>query len=233
MGEADATQPAGDARPRRGLSWWQETAVLVVLAVGVSVLVKTFFVQMFYVPSASMRPEFVKSDRILVEKMSYWTGDVQRGDVVVFRDPGRWLEVASDPQGLQRVLSAVGLYPAGGHLVKRVIGVAGDRVACCDDRGRLTVNGVPLEEAEYLRKGAEPSEARFDVVVPEGRLWLMGDNRPNSQDSRAHRSLPGGGAVPEDEVVGKVWAIVWPLDRAEILDDPRVFDDPALDAGSD
>ncbi len=234
MGDDD-TRPAaaGKAPTRRGLSWWQESVVLVVLAVGVSVLVKAFFVQMFYVPSASMRPEFVTNDRILVEKISYWNGDVQRGDVVVFRDPGRWLGVAPEPQGIQKVLSTVGLYPAGGHLVKRVIGVGGDHVECCDDRGRVMVNDVPLDESEYLRDGIPPSEEEFDVVVPDDSLWMMGDNRSNSQDSRAHRRLGDRGAVPVVEVVGKVWAIAWPWDRIEVLDDPAVFQDPDLDAQSD
>jgi signal peptidase I len=230
---ADDKRPAtSKGRPRRGLSWWQETALLIALAVVVSVLVKAFFVQMFYVPSASMKPEFVKNDRILVEKISYWNGDVQRGDVVVFKDPGNWLGVAPEPQGLQKVLSTIGLYPAGGHLVKRVIGVGGDHVECCDDQGRVVVNDVPLDESAYLRDGMKPSQEKFDVVVPEDSLWMMGDNRSNSADSRAHRRLGNQGAVPVDDVVGKVWAIAWPWDRIEVLDDPKVFDDPDLDAQS-
>jgi signal peptidase I len=229
-GRAAAKATKRSRRPR--LSWWQETVVLVVVAVLVSVLVKAFFVQMFYVPSASMKPEFVKNDRILVEKVSYWNGDVHRGDVVVFRDPGRWLGVAPQPRGLQEVLSVIGLYPAGGHLVKRVIGVGGDHVECCDDRGRVMVNDVPLDESEYLRAGMAPSQQQFDVVVPADSLWMMGDNRSNSADSRAHQRLGNEGAVPADDVVGKVWAIAWPWGRIEVLDDPEVFDDPDLDTQS-
>jgi signal peptidase I len=213
---------------RRGLPWWQETILLVILAVVISVLVKTFYVQMFYVPSASMRPLFVDNDRILVEKVSYWNGEPQRGDVIVFSDPGHWLGVAPQPQGIQKLLSYVGLYPSGGHLVKRVIGVGGDHVRCCNRQGRLVVNGVPIDESEYLVDGMEPSLQRFDVVVPEDSLWVMGDNRSNSLDSRAHQELPNHGAVPVEDVVGKVWAIVWPWDRAKVLDDPATFDRPAL-----
>lgn len=228
MAEADSTPPAGHSRKRHRVTWWQETLLLVVLAVVVSVVVKAFLVQMFYVPSGSMRPLFVTNDRILVEKISYWTGEVERGDVVVFSDPGGWLGVAPQPTGLQGLLSRIGLYPSGGHLVKRVIGVGGDHVVCCDDRGRITVNDVPIDGDDYLRDGMEASQQPFDVVVPEDRLWVMGDNRSNSQDSRAHQQLPGNGTVPVDEVVGRVWAIVWPLDRAETLEHPETFDNPEL-----
>ena len=122
----------------------------------------------------------------------------------------------------------MGLYPTGGHLVKRVIGVGGDRVACCDAQGRVTVNGVPLNEKSYIMKGAKPSERHFDVKVPPGRIWVMGDNRSNSEDSRFHQDLPGGGTVPATDVVGKVWAIVWPFDRFDRLETPTTFGNPAL-----
>ena len=221
-------------RQRRSLPVWGETIVLLVLALLVSAIVKTFFIQMFFVPSGSMRPLFVEDDRILVQKISYWTGDVQRGDVVVFDDPGgQWLgaegAVALTP--VQKLLSEVGLYPTGGHLVKRVIGIGGDRVACCDQKGRVTVNGVPLDEKAYISPGSAPSDRPFNVTVPKGRLWVMGDNRSNSEDSRFHQELPGGGTVPEQDVVGKVWAIVWPLDRAHLLHEPKTFESPKLEVG--
>jgi signal peptidase I len=212
---------------------WAETILLLVIALLVSAVVKTFFVQMFFVPSGSMRPLFVDNDRILVQKISYWTGDVKRGDVVVFDDPGgRWLG-SEQPQHLtpvQKALSEVGLYPTGGHLVKRVIGIGGDRVRCCDRRGRVTVNGVPLQERSYLMPGSTPSDRRFDITVPKGRLWVMGDNRANSEDSRFHQDLPGRGTVPAGDVVGKVWAIVWPFGRAHLLHEPATFENPRLAA---
>jgi signal peptidase I len=129
---------------------------------------------------------------------------------------------------VQKVLSDIGLYPTGGHLVKRVIGIGGDHVACCDEQGRVTVNGVPLDEKAYIMPGTNPSDRRFDVHVPKGRLWVMGDNRANSEDSRFHEDLPGGGTIPERDVVGKVWAIVWPLGRAHFLHEPADFANPKL-----
>jgi signal peptidase I len=224
---------AGGRSRRDRLPVWVETILLLVLALVVSALVKTFLVQMFFVPSGSMRPLFVDDDRILVQKVSYWGGGhVERGDVVVFDDPnGRWLgrEGAQHLTPVQKLLSEVGLYPTGGHLVKRVIGIGGDHVACCDRQGRVTVNGVPLHEKSYLPKGTRPSERQFDVKVPKGRLWVMGDNRGNSEDSRFHQDLPGAGTVPENDVVGKVWAIVWPFGRAHVIHEPKTFENPRLE----
>jgi signal peptidase I len=218
-------------RKRRHIPLWAETVILVALALLISAVVKTFFVQMFFVPSGSMRPLFVNDDRILVEKVSYWDSEPKRGDVVVFADPGgQWLgpEGQVDLNPVQTLLSHVGLYPTGGHLVKRVIGIGGDTVKCCDKQGRVTVNGVPLEEKDYILDGYPPSDKKFKVTVPEGRLWMMGDNRSNSEDSRYHQDLAGGGTIPESAVVGKVWAIVWPLDRFHVLDTPPTFGNPAL-----
>jgi signal peptidase I len=164
--------------------------------------------------------------------VSYWAGDVQRGDVVVFDDPGGWLaasEVQHASNPLTRTLELFGLYPSGGHLVKRVIGVGGDRVECCDAKGRITVNGVALREHSYLASGTRPSDVRFKQVVPEGHLWVMGDNRSASSDSRAHLGAPGGGFVPVDAVVGRVFVVVWPLGHAQLLERPETFANPALD----
>lgn len=207
---------------------WQESLLLLAIALVLAIAIKYFFVQAFYIPSPSMEPMFIKNDRILVQKISYWGGgSPQRGDIVVFKDPGDWLgadsKKASNP--VTKALEAVGLYPAGGHLVKRVIGIGGDRVKCCDAQGRVTVNGKPLNEESYLPKGTLPSEDPFDIRVPEGHLWVMGDNRGNSSDSRVHMGEPGGGYVDVDLVVGKVWALIWPLKRAKWIHTPKTFED--------
>jgi len=155
---------------------------------------------------------------------------VQRGDIVVFDDPGDWLgpnEGAERANPVQEALEMFGLFPTGGHLVKRVIGVGGDHVRCCDREGRIVVNGVALEES-YLPEGVAPSASDFDVEVEPGKLWVMGDNRPASSDSRAHQGSDGG-AIDVDDVVGKVWAVVWPASRVELVERPAVFDNQALD----
>jgi len=209
---------------RKKLSWWQETFLLLGLALLTSIVVKTFLLQMFFVPSASMRPQLIEDDRILVEKISTWDGEVARGDVVVFRDPGGWLGATPEPTGVQALLSVVGLYPDGGHLVKRAVAVGGDEVVCCDAEGRVTVNGTALRES-YLEDGTAPSERQFEVVIPDDHVWVLGDNRTNSQDSRFHLDDLGQGAVPLDNVVGKVWAVVWPGDRMNVLDRPETYDE--------
>ncbi len=231
--------PAGSepAEPRsrgrgsgRGRPLWQESILLLLLALGLAIVLKTLFVQAFYIPSDSMKDTLIRHDRILVEKPSYWFGgQPQRGDIVVFRDPGGWLgdDTTDDPSPFTRALEFFGLYPTGDHLVKRVIGVGGDTVKCCDRAGRLTVNGTPLDESSYLRPGTSPGDGpggSFEVQVPDGMLWVLGDNRPQSADSRAHTGSPGGGFIPVDDVVGKVWLTIWPLDRISVTDRPATFD---------
>lgn len=207
--------------------------LLLGMALVLAFVIKAFFVQAFYIPSGSMNDTLVLDDRILVQKVSYWTGEPGRGDIVVFSDPGGWLgpsETQTAHSTITRGLELFGLYPTGGHLVKRVIGVGGDRVVCCDKQGLITVNGVPLHEKSYLAAGEKPSLIRFNVRVPKGYIWVQGDNRSNSADSRVHLGDPGGGFIPVDDVVGKVFMVVWPWDHATVLERPTTF--AAVDAKS-
>lgn len=197
----------------------REFAIILVLALALSTVIKTFFFQSFFIPSESMESTLQVDDRIIVNKMADSEGDLKRGDIVVFVDPGGWLAPnTNQPTGammvLMDVLTFVGIVPtnAGEHLVKRIIGLPGDRVTCCDDGGRLTVNGVSVDEP-YLAPGMHPSDIAFDIMVPEGGLWLMGDNRSNSRDSRAHLGDPGGGIVPIASVEGKAVLILFPIGR--------------------
>ena len=230
----DATQAPGASpspvasRRRKQLPVWQEMGLLLGIALVLAIVIKAFLMQAFYIPSASMNDTLVQNDRILVQKVSYWGGgSPERGDIVVFSDPGGWLgaaETQSPDNPVARVLEMFGLYPTGGHLVKRVIGVGGDEVKCCDAQSRITVNGVPLNEKSYLAEGEKPSMINFDVKVKPGYLWVQGDNRSNSADSRVHLGDPGGGQVPADDVVGKVFAVVWPFGHAKALHTPATFD---------
>jgi len=235
--EASAA-PAGAGGPegkksakksKKPMPLWQETILLLGLALVLAIIIKSLFVQAFYIPSPSMEPQFVKNDRILVQKVSYWgSASPSRGDIVVFEDPGGWLDSADSAtpgSPVTRLMEKIGLYPTGGHLVKRVIGTGGDRVVCCDAKGRITVNGKALNEKSYLPKGTAPSQVKFDVKVPKNHLWMMGDNRGFSYDSRGHMGGPGGGFVAQDLVVGKVFALIWPWSRAEFIHRPATFDD--------
>ena len=232
--ESVGSEDQSDEKPRKenskkSMPLWQETILLLGLALILALIIKSLFVQAFYIPSPSMEPLFVKNDRILVQKVSYWGGSTpSRGDIIVFKDPGGWLNEAdtTTPQGpVTKLMEKVGLYPTGGHLVKRVIGVGGDRVVCCDAKGRITVNGKALDEKSYLPKGTAPSQLKFDRTVPKNHLWMMGDNRSFSLDSRGHMGDPGGGFISEDLVVGKVFTLIWPWQRAKFIHRPDTFED--------
>jgi signal peptidase I len=232
-GPATAT---ADKRPahasRSPLTALREGVVLVALALALAVLIRSFLVQAFFVPSSSMEPTLDINDRILVSKLTTDIHGVKRGQVVVFKDPGGWLSPEPDTSARwQRLLrdgmTFVGLLPAdrGDDLVKRVIGIGGDHVVCCDAQGRITVNGKALDEP-YIAKGAAPSDTTFNVTVPAGHLWVMGDNRPFSEDSRPHeQQRPGGGMVPVGDVVGRVVLIVYPFDHWTRLTVPKTFHD--------
>lgn len=230
-------------RPKKKGSFWRELPILVVLALGLALLIKTFLIQAFYIPSESMENTLVPGDRVLVNKLSYRFGEIQRGDVIVFNGANSWEpEVTFDEpdnvvsKALRGIGQLFGFAPIGEKdFIKRVIGLPGDKVACCDDDGRVTVNGKPIEESDYLFPGDAPSSTPFEATVPEGRLWMMGDHRSASADSRMHLGDPGGGTIPIDHVIGRAFVIVWPLDRLDILSRPEAFveagvalpDDPA------
>ena len=226
------------AHRRGGLAaWLRETAIIVVSALVLSWLIKTFLVQAFFIPTASMEQTLMVGDRVLTSKLAPGPLELHRGDVVVFKDPGGWLTAApvqrpAWQEALTAAATFVGLLPqdAGEHLIKRVIGLPGDTVACCDADGRVTVNGVPLDEP-YLAEGAVPSLTPFEVVVPEDGLWVMGDNRANSQDSRYKQGNPGGGSIPLDNVVGTAFVTVWPVDRWQVLRNPGATFRDVPDAG--
>lgn len=206
-------------------------AIIIVCALILSALVRAFLVQAFYVPSGSMEDTLKVSDRILASKITTTTSGVSRGEIVVFKDPGDWLEDPPPPaDGLSGAvrsgLTFVGLLPSdtGQDLVKRVIGVAGDRVACCDATGHIVLNGVPLVE-DYMI--APTDQVRFDIIVPEGSVFVMGDNRGNSRDSRFHLEENNGG-VPVGNVVGRVFLVVWPLSQLGTENIPHIFGNPAI-----
>ena len=200
----------------------RETVIVVAIALALSLLVKTFLVQAFYIPSQSMEDTLLIGDRVIVSKLTPGPFDLERGDVVVFVDPGGWLgtsEAVPRPGPLHRALAFVGLLPndSNNHLIKRIIGMPGDHVVCCDDDGLITVNGEPIDET-YVRGGSVPSERDFDIRVPAGRVWVMGDNRQESEDSRFHDDGKGNtGSVPISFVTGRSVAVVWPLQHAKRL----------------
>jgi signal peptidase I len=193
-----------------------------------SVVVRAFLVQAFYVPSASMENTLMPSDRIIASKITTRFGGVNRGEVVVFRDPGGWLPEPPAPKpGLQTtlrtLLTFIGLLPSdsGQDLVKRVIAIGGDHIRCCDKAGHIVLNGTPLIEP-YIKPGDATDQVRFEVVVPQGRMFVMGDNRSDSRDSRYHLD-DADGTVPVENVVGRVVLIVWPFDRFSTVPIPETF----------
>jgi signal peptidase I len=233
----DATaRPA--RRPNRGAAGFlRDLVVIVVVAVLASFLIKTFLIRSFFIPSASMQNTLEVGDRILVNELVPGLIPLQRGDVVVFSDPGGWLEgdqpVAAPGSplaaGADWVLSLVGLstQDANNHLVKRVIGLPGDHVTCCNALGQMSVNGAPLNEPyAVLQAGSRAvSGTPFDITVPKDRLWVMGDNRYDSKDSRYQTATPSKGFVPVKDVVGRAFVVSWPLSHWSWLSDyPGTFD---------
>ncbi len=205
----------------RGRQPWWDIPVTIAVALGVVLLITTFLVKPFSIPSGSMEDTLQVGDRVLVNRAVFKVRDVERGDVVVFDGSGSFVppQVAPDRDPITGALVWVGqsfglVAPDSTDFIKRVIGTGGDRVTCCDAQGQLTVNGAPLVE-DYLFPGDAPSLQPFDVEVPDGMLWVMGDHRSASADSRSHMGDPGGGFVPESSVVGRAMAVVWPISRIQ------------------
>jgi signal peptidase I len=237
------------AKARRRHSFWRELPVLIITALVIALLIKTFVVQAFFIPSGSMENTLQINDKILVNKLVYHFRSIQPGDVVVFDGAGSWTPElpshrSSDPivraydVTLKPLFEAVsglfGTAPGQTDFIKRVIGVPGDHVVCCNAQGLVTVNGVALHEQSYLYPGETPSEApagysgRFNIIVPSGRLWVMGDNRAVSDDSRLRQADPAHGTIPESSVIGRAFMIVWPPSRWRILPIPSTFLQPGI-----
>lgn len=231
--------PGDDARPGDGTSvasvgrWVgsavKEVALVLVMAMVLSFVVKTWLLQAFFIPSGSMETTLLVGDRVVVSKLTPTPVDLKRGDVVVFEDPGGWLGAGAptvERTGVGKVvhdgLVFVGLLPSESedHLIKRVIGLPGDHVVCCDAQRRLTINGAPITEP-YIHAGDVPSSMTFDITVPQGRIWVMGDHRSDSEDSRFHDPSGKGteGSVPIDKVTGRAISVVWPFNRFGWLSD--------------
>ena len=234
---APARAPARVKGAKRARSFWRDLVIIVIAALVLTIVLKAFVVQVFAIPSGSMENTLQPGDRVLVNKLVYRFRDIARGDVVVFSGQGSWGPDAPPPPGnpLVRfwdgVTNLVGISAPGTDYIKRVIGVPGDHVACCD-AGRVTVNGVPLSEQSYVHPGDAPSQVVFSVTVPPGRLWVLGDNRANSDDSRYRRDDPGSGTIPESAVVGRAFVIIWPPSRIGDLPIPGTFGQAGLRAAA-
>jgi signal peptidase I len=219
---------------RRKRTFLQEFPVLIVIALVVSLFIKTFVVQFFFIPSGSMENTLQIDDRVAVNRIPFIANDIKRGDVVVFRDPDNWLPAADLGDSpfviakLKSALVAVGVLPnpAKQYLVKRVVGVAGDRVICCNNNGKLTVNGKEMNEP-YIFAGNVPSDMNFDVTVPKGKLWVMGDHRGASADSRFHQEDINKGFVPLNRITGRVLAVIWPIKNISLVPNVDALNQPA------
>jgi signal peptidase I len=261
-GASDATGPAATATPgarggsargpgtdavgagARGRPFWREFPVLIVVALVIALIIKTFVVQAFFIPSGSMQNTLEVRDKVLVNKVAYHFRPIHPGDIIVFDGAGSWDATTVSPTAanpaarlydatlrplLRSVAGLFGTAPGQTDYIKRVIGVPGDHVACCNAQGLVTINGVPLHEQGDLYPGDTPGVAplgesgHFSLIVPAGRLWVLGDHRSISDDSRGHVADPGDGTIPESKVIGRAFLIVWPPSRWRVLRIPGTF----------
>ncbi|MFI0222684.1 signal peptidase I [Streptomyces lydicus] len=235
LGTAPGEEAGGSMKKaKKPRAFWKELPILIGIALLLALLIKTFLVQAFSIPSDSMQDTLQRGDRVLVDKLTPWFGSKpQRGEVVVFHDPGGWLNETPtpEPNPVQKVLSFIGLMPSAEEkdLIKRVIAVGGDTVEC-HGSGPVKVNGKALKEGSYVFPGATPCGDRAfgPIHVPKGRIWVMGDHRDDSLDSRYHQNLKGNGTVSENEVVGRAFTIAWPINRWATLPVPDTFDQPGI-----
>jgi len=219
---------------RRKRSFFQEFPFLIVVALVVSLFIKSFIVQFFFIPSGSIENTLQIDDRVAVNRLPFISNNIKRGDVVVFRDPDNWLPAADMETApfviakAKAALVAVGVLPnpAKQYLVKRVVGVEGDRVICCTTTGKITVNGQEMIEP-YIFAGNVPSDMNFDVTVPKGKLWVMGDHRGASADSRFHQDDINKGFVPLNRVTGRVLAVIWPIKNISLVPNVDALNQPA------
>ncbi|QES47996.1 signal peptidase I [Streptomyces venezuelae] len=230
---ADDTVEDDDAPPPQR-SFWKELPLLIGIALLLALLIKTFLVQAFSIPSDSMQDTLQRGDRVLVDKLTPWFGsEPKRGEVVVFHDPAQWLagEPTPDPNAFQKVLSWIGLMPSAEEkdLIKRVIAVGGDTVEC-QKGGPVKVNGKALQEESYIYPGNTPCDDKpfGPLKVPADHIWVMGDHRQNSYDSRWHQDDVTKGFVPNDKVVGRAVVVAWPVTRWSTLPVPDTFDQPGI-----
>lgn len=234
----DAADAEGGKSGKRRRSFWLELLVLAVVAVVLALVIKAFAIQAFYIPSGSMENTLDINDRVLINKVVYHLRPIHRGDIIVFDGTGSWdfdtptnssnifSKAVDELEGLVGITHDTSIY------IKRVIGLPGDHVACCNAAGQVTVNGIPLSEGSYLFPGNVPSARKFSTTVPAGNLWVMGDHRKVSYDSRDHQGDPGGGSIPESAVLGRAFVIIWPPSRWGSLNIPATFEQPRLNASN-
>lgn len=209
----DTSQPSNKKKILKGVT---ELAAIVVVSLMLSFVLKAYFVQPFHIPSESMQNTLQVNDRIIVNKMKSSEKDLQRGDVIVFKDTKDWLPPAPEenPNIIQRILAGTGITSDNSeqYLVKRIIGMPGDRVECCAPGGKITINGQEIDEP-YIYTSSERPGRKFEVTVPEGKVWVMGDHRDASADSREHMNGPGNGFIDINDIQGKTAMVVWPFEH--------------------